>query len=355
MNYLSDKAKSVIPYTPGEQPQNKKYIKLNTNENPYPPSPQVLKQIKEYDVKELRLYPDPENTALRVALAEREGVRPEQIFCSNGSDEVLAFCFQAFFNPEGLPVLFPDVTYSFYTVYADIFGIPYQTVPLDGQLRINHFDYCRANGGAIIANPNAPTGIYLSLEKLLTVIKYNLEKSLVILDEAYIEFGGQSGAPLIGDYPNLLIVRTLSKSHSLAGLRVGYAIGDEGLIAGLKNIKNSFNSYLLDRLACAGAVAAIRDESYHRETMLKITRTREYTVDRLSDLGFMIPDSKANFIFVSHPEVKAGELFAYLKEQGILVRYFDKPRIDNYLRISIGTDQEMDILVKQLERYLQKR
>jgi histidinol-phosphate aminotransferase len=355
MNYLSDKAKSVVPYTPGEQPQNRKYVKLNTNENPYPPSPQVFKHIKTYDARDLRLYPDPENTALRVAVAEREGVKLEQIFCSNGSDEALALCFQAFFNPGGLPVLFPDVTYSFYRVYADIFSIPYQTVPLDEHWRINHFDYCRPNGGIMIANPNAPTGVYLSLEKLLIMLEYNLGKSLVIVDEAYIEFGGESAAPLIKDYPNLLVVRTLSKSHSLAGLRVGYAMGDEGLIAGLNNIKNSFNSYLLDRLAGVGATAAIQDEDYHKETMLKIMQTREYTVGRLRDLGFVTPDSEANFIFISHPKVKAGELFSYLKEQGILVRYFDKPRIDNYLRVSIGADQEMNILIELIERYLQKK
>lgn len=350
MNYLSKKAQAIIPYQPGEQPQNKQFIKINTNENPYPPSPRVQERIRQCTETDFRLYPDPDSQQLKAAIAEREGLKPTQVFCSNGSDEVLAFCYPAFFNPHR-PILFPDITYSFYPVYADLFSIDYRTVPLDDNLMIRPQVYFMDNGGIILANPNAPTGIFLPLEKLESIIKYNLGRAVVIVDEAYIEFGGQTAAPLIDVYNNLLIIRTFSKSHSLAGLRVGYALGNADLIAGLQRIKNAFNNYPVDNLARAGAVAAVEDEPYTKEILAKTIRTRERITTKLRDLGFIIPDSRANFIFMTHPQIQAPDLFDYLRAHGILVRHFDKPRIYNFLRVSMGTDAQMDVMLKLIEAY----
>lgn len=350
--YWSKTAASLTPYVPGEQPKDRTYIKLNTNENPYPPSPSVLAAIRDAVNEDLRLYPDPTCSRLRQTIAENYGVTAEQVFVGNGSDEILAFAFQAFFDPDK-PILFPDITYSFYPVYADLYRIPYTLVPLDEDFRVPLEPFLAANGGIVLPNPNAPTALSLPLEGIRKLLEGNKDR-VVVLDEAYIDFGGESAVPLVGDYPNLLVVHTLSKSRSLAGLRTGFAFGQPDLIEGLNRVKNSFNSYTLDRLALAGAEAAIRDDAYFHETVQKVARTRDESAQRLAELGFHVTDSKANFLFASHPRVPAKQLFQELRNRGILVRYFDKPRINNYLRISVGTDEEMGRLVEALTSILQK-
>jgi len=327
------------PYIPGEQPKDKKYIKLNTNENPYPPSPKVLESLRAAADPSLRLYPDPTCDELRTQIGRFYSLRKENVFLGNGSDEVLAFCFLAFFNPEK-PILFPDVTYSFYPVYAQLFKINYESVPLDDHFSLPVERFLTKNGGVIFPNPNAPTGKYLSLDHVKTILVHNPD-SVVIIDEAYIDFGGASAVSLMRDFPNLLVVQTFSKSRSLAGLRIGFALGHEDLIAGLDRVKNSFNSYTLDRLALIGAREAIKDEAYFHETRNKIIQTREKVSAHLRKLGFQVVPSQANFIFATHAQVKANALFQHLRDRGVLVRYFNKPRIDNYLRITIGTDAEM--------------
>jgi len=344
--YWSELTTSLEPYVPGEQPKDRTYIKLNTNENPYPPSPKALEAIREAAGADLRLYPDPSCDALRETIAAYYGFAKEQVFVGNGSDEILAFAFPAFFSANR-KILFPDITYSFYPVYAQLYGIPYETVPTDEQFRIDPKTYAVENGGVILPNPNAPTARFLLVNGIKEILEANKEQ-VVIVDEAYIDFGGESVAPLIAEYPNLLVVQTLSKSRSLAGLRVGMALGHPDLIEGLNRIKNSFNSYTLDRLALAGAVAAIEDRDYFEETSRKVVATRDRTTAALRELGFEVIDSLANFVFVMHPQKEARELFALLKERGILVRYFNKPRIDRYLRVSIGTDEEMDALLDVL-------
>ncbi|WP_434511159.1 histidinol-phosphate transaminase [Desulfitobacterium sp. AusDCA] len=344
--YWSKLAAGVDPYVPGEQPKDKKYIKLNTNENPYPPSPRVLEAIKTAANESLKLYPDPNGDELKRTLAEYFGLKKDQIFLGNGSDEVLAFSFMTFFD-SGFPILFPDITYSFYPVYANLFKINYELIPLNDDFAIPVDQFFKPNGGIIIPNPNAPTGEYLTLEAIEEILLHNNEH-VVIIDEAYIDFGGESARKLIDKYPNLLVVHTLSKSRSLAGLRVGFAMGHEDLIEGLNRVKNSFNSYTLDRLALAGAVEAIKDEAYFQVTSKKISQTRERVTQDLQTMGFKVLPSKANFIFISHPSVKAEELFLKLKEKSILVRYFKKPRIDNFLRVSIGSDDEMDNFLKAI-------
>ncbi|MFC5406405.1 histidinol-phosphate transaminase [Cohnella soli] len=344
--YWSKLAASLTPYVPGEQPKDQRYIKLNTNENPYPPSPKAIEAIRKAANDELRLYPDPTCDDLRTAIAKRHGLTKEQIFVGNGSDEILAFAFPAFFSPER-PILFPDVTYTFYPVYAKFYGIPYETVQTDNEFLINPDDYMNPNGGIVIPNPNAPTARYLIVDELERILRAN-EDTVVIVDEAYIDFGGRSAVSFINDYPNLLVVQTLSKSRSLAGLRVGMAFGHPDLIEGLNRVKDSFNSYTLDRLALAGAMAAIEDEAYFEETTRKVMATRERTAKAIAELGFVSIPSSANFLFVTHPEISAELLFGRLKSKGILVRYFNKPRIDRYLRVSIGTDEEMDQFAKAL-------
>ncbi|XID94667.1 histidinol-phosphate transaminase [Paenibacillaceae bacterium WGS1546] len=341
--YWSGLTASLVPYVPGEQPQDKTYIKLNTNENPYPPSPRVVEAIRQAAGAELRLYPDPDCGALRSKLAEYCGLDKEQIFVGNGSDEVLAFAFPAFFSAER-PILFPDITYSFYPVYAKLYGIPYETVPTDERFAIDPAAYAIPNGGIVLPNPNAPTTLAAPAERIRSILEANPD-SVVVIDEAYVDFGAESVVPLVRSHPNLLVVQTLSKSRSLAGLRVGAAMGHPDLIEGLNRVKNSFNSYTLDRLALAGAAAAIEDDAYFRETTGKVIATRERTAAELRTLGFDVADSKANFLFVAHPGQDAKVLFAGLKEKGILVRYFDKPRIDRHLRVSIGTDEEMDAFI----------
>lgn len=338
---------SLVPYVPGEQPKDKTYIKLNTNENPYPPSPKAIEAITAAANADLRLYPDPTCDKLVQAAANYYGLSAEQVFVGNGSDEILAFAFAAFFDPAK-PVLFPDITYSFYKVYAKLYGLKTELITLDEQFNVQVEHFNKPNSGIIIPNPNAPTAQAISLKDIRTLLDMNPNQA-VIIDEAYIDFGGESAIELIEHYPNLLVVQTLSKSRSLAGLRVGLAFGSAELIDGLNRIKNSFNSYTLDRLALAGAVAALEDEAHFQETTAMVIRTREFVTEQLLALGFLVTDSKANFVFISHPQMMAKQIFQQLREKGVLVRYFDQPRINEYLRVSIGTDEEMASFIKAIE------
>ena len=344
--FWSKRARELMPYVPGEQPRERKFIKLNTNENPYPPSQKALAAIREAAGESLRLYPDPECTSLREALAATFDLKPNQVFVGNGSDEVLALCFQAFFDPDRT-ILFPDITYSFYPVFADLYGLNYREVPLDECFGLPLEAFLGDNGGVVIANPNAPTGRAVSLCDIRALLEGNPE-SVVVVDEAYVDFGAQSAVPLIDSYPNLVVVQTMSKSRALAGLRVGFALGNENLMAALNSVKNSFNSYTLDRLALAGAEGALRDPGYLRAITMKIGSTRDWAADRLKRMGFEVSDSAANFLFISHPDIPAKTLLDGLRERGILVRWWDKPRINNHLRITVGTDQEMETLCQAL-------
>lgn len=342
--------RKVVPYVPGEQPNQPGMIKLNTNENPYPPAPGVARALKEISSDRLRLYPDPTASVLVKALADRYGLKPEQVFVGVGSDDVLAMAFLTFFN-SGKPVLFPDITYSFYDVWADLFRIPYACQPLDENFRIRREDYFKENGGIVLANPNAPTGVAESLSGIREILDRNPDV-IVIIDEAYIDFGGTSALSLIPEYDNLLVVQTFSKSRSMAGMRIGAAFGQPELIKYLNDVKYSFNSYTMDLTALVLGVEAVKDEAYFKETTGKIIATRERVKGELKKLGFVFPDSQSNFIFATHPDIKAKDLFEALKERKIYVRYFPKPRIDNYLRITIGTDEEMDELLSFLEEYV---
>lgn len=342
--------RKVVPYVPGEQPKHRTMIKLNTNENPYPPAPGVAKALREMDTDALRRYPDPAAEMLVDSLAERYHLSPEQIFVGVGSDDVLAMCFLTFFN-SARPILFPDITYSFYDVWADVFRIPYECQPLNEEFEIVKEDYYKANGGVIFPNPNAPTGVCQSLADVEDIIAHN-QDVIVIVDEAYIDFGSTSALELIDKYDNLLVVQTFSKSRSLAGMRVGYAMGNKTLIKYLNDVKYSFNSYTMNAPTLAAAVEAVKDEAYFRETTEKIIRTRERVKEELRELGFRFQDSKANFLFITHPEFAARELFEALKIKKIYVRYFNKPRIDNYLRVTIGTDEEMDEFLGFLRKYM---
>jgi len=351
-NFWNTRTKKLSPYTPGEQPKNKQLIKLNTNENPYPPSPKVIEAIKKAADESLRLYPDPQCAEFRESVAARYGVKPEQVFAGNGSDEILAFAFGAFFESgeKAKKILFPDITYSFYPVYADLWNIPYRLIPLDENFSINTADHKIPSGGVVFPNPNAPTGIALALGEILSLAEY-LEKQekVLIVDEAYIAFGAAHGAASaiahINKYANLLTVHTLSKSASLAGLRAGFAIGNEKLIEGLCRIRDSFNSYTLDRLALAGAAAAVSDAAYYDEINSRVIATRERAAQTLRVLGFTVLPSSANFLFVKPPNISGVEFFTALREKGILVRHFNKNRIADFVRISIGTDQDMDTLL----------
>ncbi len=348
--YWSTLTRAVTPYVAGEQPKDRSYIKLNTNENPYPPSPAVLKAVAEAADARLRLYPDPSCGELRQVIAERYRLSCENVFIGNGSDEILAFAFMTFFEP-GETIVFPDITYSFYPVYANLFRLDVRLVPLKDDFSIPIEEFLRPNGGVVIPNPNAPTGMALPLSAVSSIVKANRGHA-VIIDEAYVDFGAESAAGLIKDNPNLLVVHTLSKSRSLAGLRVGYAMGGPELIQGLERIKESFNSYTVDRLAQAGAAAAIKDEISFKTSVEKIMRTRERVTIELEKIGFTVIPSKANFIFISHPRRPAAELFRELRERGILVRYFNKPRIDNYLRVTIGTEEEMHRFIETTTKIL---
>lgn len=337
------------PYVPGEQPQDQQYVKLNTNENPYPPSPGVMQAIENYDKEKLKLYPDPESTQLRDSLAQYYNVRRENIFMGNGSDEVLAHSFQAFFK-QPKPLLFPDLSYSFYPVYCELYDIESSAIKLAEDFIISCDDYNIDNGGIIIPNPNAPTSLLMPLNDIEKLCQQS--SAVVIVDEAYIDFGGETAIPLTQKYDNLLVIQTFSKSRSLAGLRLGYAIGHQSLIEGLTRVKNSFNSYPVDSLAQIAAIASIQDDSYFRKTCQKIIQTRSKASSELQKLGFEVLPSAANFIFVRHTQSKAADLYSALKKAGVLVRYFNKPRIDNFLRITIGTDEEMDILIDRMQGIL---
>lgn len=344
--FWSARIRDAVPYVPGEQPRERKLIKLNTNENPYPPSPRAVEAMGAALGADLRLYPDPECTALRAAAAECWGVKPEQVFCGNGSDEILAFCFQAFFDP-GREVVFPRITYSFYPVYTDYFGLDRREVPMNPDFSDPVDALCGNNGGVVLANPNAPTGIAVGLDVVEKLLRANPDV-VVIVDEAYVDFGAQSAVGLIDRYPNLVVVQTLSKSRSLAGLRVGFALGQENLIAALCCVRDSINSYTVDRVAQAGAAAALEDRDYFEQTRKKVMDTRAWTARELEKLGFTVCPSQANFLFARHPARPGKEIFGSLRQAGILVRRWDIPEICDWLRISIGTDEEMQTLVSAL-------
>lgn len=348
-----DKVRKVVPYTPGEQPKRLDIIKLNTNECPYPPSPKVTEAICQFQADKLRLYPDPTAAELVKALAEYYQVGSDQVFVGVGSDDVLAMAFLTYFT-SGKPILFPDVTYSFYDVWADLFGISYEKCPLKEDFGLNERDYLKENGGIIIANPNAPTGLMADLDMIERIVSGNPD-SVVIVDEAYVDFGGVSALPLVDRYENLLVVQTFSKSRAMAGMRIGFAIGSPKLIAYLNDAKFSFNSYTMNHLTIACGKACVEDDVYFKEITAKIIATRERVKTQLSEMGFVFPDSMTNFLFVTHPELNAEQLFNALKEAGIYVRYFKKPRIDGYLRITIGTDEQMDALVEFIKDYMKNR
>lgn len=347
-----DNVRKVVPYVAGEQPNRPNMIKLNTNECPYPPAPSVEKLAGKLDCDALRLYPDSKTTPLVDALAEYYQVKPEQVFVGVGSDDVLSMAFMTFFNSDR-PIFFPDVTYSFYDVWAELYRIPYKTCALDENWHIRPEDYKQPNGGIIFPNPNAPTGVYESLEVVEEIIAANRDV-VVIVDEAYVDFGGKSALPLLEKYDNLLVVQTFSKSRAMAGLRIGFCIGNEKLISYLNDVKFSFNSYTMNLPAQVLGVEAVRDDAYFKETTAKIITTRERVKKELRELGFRFPDSRANFIFASHEKVPAAELFQALREADIYVRYWNKPRINNSLRITIGTDEQMDRLTDFLRNYLRK-
>ena len=345
--------RSVVPYVPGDQPKGERLVKLNTNENPYPPAPGVRKALQEMDYDRLRKYPDPTASDLVDVLAEYYGLSSDQVFVGVGSDDVIAMSFLTFFNSEK-PILFPDVSYSFYKVWADLFRIPFKTPVLDTAFRICPEDYFKENGGIIFPNPNAPTGLYLPLDQVEAIIRHNPDV-IVIVDEAYIDFGGTSALQLIETYDNLLVVQTFSKSRSMAGLRIGFAMGNPRLIKALNDVKYSYNSYTMNMPSLVLGKEAVTDDAYFKETLKKIIDTRERSKKRLRELGFTFPDSMSNFIFASHKTVPAAEIFEALRKEQIYVRYFKQPRLDNSLRISIGTEEEMDTLFGFLENYLAER
>lgn len=344
--------RKVVPYVAGEQPKLDEMIKLNTNENPYPPSPKVTELLREFDANRLRLYPNADAEDLKAALAEQLGVSGNQIFIGNGSDEVLALSFLTFFNSDK-PLLMPDISYSFYPIYCDLYGIPFEKVPVAENFEVDVADYERENGGIAIANPNAPTSLALGLSEIEQLLKMNPD-SVVLIDEAYVDFGGQTVLPLLDKYDNLVIIRTFSKSRSLAGIRLGVALGSEFAIARLHDVKNSINSYPIDRLAQAIGVASVKDEAYFEAMLDKVIKTRQIFMKNLRALGFEVLDSKANFVFASHPKYSGQELFDALYAQKIIVRHWNAPRIENWLRITIGTDDEMQRVIDFLKGYCEE-
>lgn len=350
---FEDKLRKIEPYVPGEQPAVKNIIKLNTNECPYPPSPKVKDFIKNFDTDRLRLYPSFICPELKAVLCDIYGINEGQLFLGNGSDEVLALCFMAFFNGNK-KVLFPDVTYSFYDVWADLYRVPFEKVPLKDDFTIDINDYFKENGGVVIANPNAPTGIAMSVSEIEKIIENNKD-CIVIIDEAYIDFGGISAVGLINKYDNLVVVQTFSKSRALAGIRVGYAMAQKELINVLEAVKNSFNSYTLSTFNQLAAAQCAKDTEYFNKCIGKIKNTRENTINQLKLLGFKTLPSAANFIFTTNPKIKAKEIFEYLKTKNIIVRYFNKDRISEYLRITIGTDYEMGVLIDEIKKFIADR
>lgn len=348
--FWTDRVRALEPYVPGEQPKVADLVKLNTNENPFPPSPRVIEAIRAAAGDGLRLYPPPEADTLKTVIAGYHGLAPEQVFVGNGSDEVLAHCFQAFFAGGG-DILFPDITYSFYPVYCRLYDVGYRRVPLAEDFTLEPGDYRRDNAGIIFPNPNAPTGCLLGLTAIERLLQDNGD-SLVVVDEAYIDFGGNSAAALVARYPNLLVVQTLSKSRSLAGLRVGFALGHRDLIEGLTRVKNSFNSYPLDNLAIAGAIASFEDESYFRECRRAVMDSRQEMTRALAERGFSVLPSAANFLFVRHPDLAGDRLAEGLRRQGVIVRHFHQPRIESFVRITVGNDHQHRRLLAALDRLL---
>lgn len=350
MSTWRDNLRTIEPYVPGEQPNLPDMVKLNTNENPYPPSPKVVETLKSFDCDSLRLYPDPNSQVLVDALAKRYGLQSDQVFLGVGSDDVLAIAFMTFFNSDK-PILFPDITYSFYDVWAELFRIPYERPALNDRFDLIPEDYYKENGGVVIANPNAPTGVLQSMDFLRDVIEHNRDV-VVIIDEAYADFSGSSALELTKEYDNVLIVQTYSKSRSLAGMRIGYAMGNPELIRAMNDVRYSYNSYPMTRLSVALGKAALEDETYFRETVAKVVETREWTKEELRRLGFSFRDSQTNFIFAAHESVPAQTIFDALREKHIFVRHFGQKRIENYLRISIGTQAEMERFIRETEQIL---
>ena len=351
--FFSPRYSSLVPYVPGEQPQDRRYLKLNTNESPFPPSPGVLAAVAE-EAARLNLYSDPDARALRAKMAQTYGVTPDRVIVSNGSDEVLNFAFMAFSSDER-PLVFPDLTYGFYPVFANLNRLPYTEIPVKDDLSIDPADYCgEGKKTVVIANPNAPTGRFLPLSEIEKIVSANPD-GVVIVDEAYIDFGGESAVPLTDKYDNLLVVGTFSKSRSMAGARLGFAIGAPDLVADLNTIRNSTNPYNVNRMTLAAGVAALDDAAYYRENCEKIVSAREWTADKLAELGFAVIPSTANFLFARHPAIGGRELYLTLKERGILIRHFDKPRIRDYNRITVGTKEQMRTLVASIEKILKEK
>ncbi|MDE6864524.1 MAG: histidinol-phosphate transaminase [Eubacterium sp.] len=346
----TENLRDIEPYVPGEQSSDKEIIKLNANENPYSPSPKALETMKKFNIDELKKYPNANATPLKQALADYYNVDIKNVFVGNGSDDVIAIAFQALFNSD-LPVVYPDLTYSFYPVWCRLFNIPFKTYPVNHDFRINPDDYREKNGGVVIPNPNAPTSIGEGADFVKKIMEYN-QDSVVIIDEAYVDFGGVSSIPLIREYENLLVTGTFSKSRSLAGLRIGFAIGSERLVSVLEAVKNSYNSYTVDSLSIEIGRASVLDDEYFKDTCRKIVNTRQRVTKELRTLGFRMPDSSANFLFVTHDKLSMKEMFEYLKEKKVFIRYFAVPRIDNYVRITVGTDDEMDVLLKEIRGYI---
>ena len=342
--------RDIEPYVPGEQSGEKDIVKINANENPYPPSPKAVEAIRNFNTPMLRFYPNANATPLKQAIADYYNVDIKNVFLGNGSDDVIAIAFQALFNSD-LPIVYPDLTYSFYPVWCSLFGIPYKNYPVDENFRINVKDYREKNGGVIIPNPNAPTSLGEGREFVEKLMEYN-EDSVVIIDEAYVDFGGFSSVELTKKYENLLVTGTFSKSRSLAGLRIGFAIGSEKLISVLEAVKNSYNSYTIDSVSIEAGRASILDDEYFRETCDKIIRTRARVIDEMRALGFKVLDSQTNFVFATKDDMSMKDMFEYLKTKKVYIRYFSVPRIENYVRITIGTDEEMDIFLKELKEYV---
>ncbi|MGN0530551.1 MAG: histidinol-phosphate transaminase [Eubacterium sp.] len=344
--------RDIEPYVPGEQSREKNIVKINANENPYPPSPEAIKAINEFECNRLRFYPDANALEFKKALAEFYGVSVENVFLGNGSDDVLALSFQAFFNSDK-PIAYPDITYSFYPVWCRLFNIPYKNYPLDDNFRINPEDYKEQNGGVVIPNPNAPTSLGEGREFIERIMEYNKD-SVVIIDEAYVDFGGYSSVELTKKYENLLITGTFSKSRSLAGMRIGYAIGSKTLISVLEAVKNSYNSYTLNSVSMAAGTAAIKDRAYFESTVSKVIATRQRVAEELRALGFTVLNSQTNFLFATHNAINIKDYFEWLKAQKVFIRYFNLPRINNYVRITIGTDDEMNIFLNKTKEYLNR-
>ena len=350
MRNWEENVRKVVPYVPGEQPKERNLIKLNTNENPYPPSPKVEQALREMNIDCMRLYPDPAAHLLVKAIADFYHLQEDQVFVGVGSDDVLAMTFMTFFNSKK-PILFPDITYSFYDVWADMLRIPYKTIPLKEDFTIEPEDYFRENGGIIFPNPNAPTGVELPLIQIEKIIQANPDV-IVVVDEAYVDFGAESALSLIDKYDNLLVVQTFSKSRGMAGMRIGYAVGNPVLIKYMNDVKYSFNSYTMDQTTIALGKAAVEDKEYFEETCKKVIKTRARVTDELRLLGFDVLDSKTNFVFATHNEHNMKSLFEYLKTQKVFIRYFSLPRIENYVRITIGTDREMDIFLEKTKEFI---